>query len=69
MISIDISDVFYGYLLPKSFDQNTLDDINRILSKIGKEKRYQERYNDYMQKYFGDFKCDEHIAGQDNYIE
>lgn len=68
-LPVDISDVFYGFLLPPNFDDKLLSEMNKALSVINRSKRFQDRYQEYMEKYYGNLKCATHIAGQDDYIE
>lgn len=44
-------------------------EMNKALEKINQSKKFQNRYQEYMEKYFGNLKCDTHIAGKDEYIE
>lgn len=56
-IPITVEDVFFGFILSKNADDSQIAKMNSALSKIYKSKRYQTRYNDYMEKYYGDQKC------------
>ncbi len=43
--------------------------MNTALTKIYKSKRFQTRYNDYMERDFGDKKCDSPIMANDDVLE
>ena len=68
-IPIDVADVFFGFILSKNIDDNQIVKMNSALSKIYKSKRYQSRYNDYMEKYYGDQKCGSPVLVYDDVMK